>query len=86
MYVSGHFCNTRPFSSSSFSVLSSKHFEVMKLTATGYDETNVKIHPFLTLNMEKPKFLNDIFLNDNNNNLHKLSKNDNNSLCKLFSL
>ena len=29
----------------------------MKLAATRYDETNVDIHPFLILNMEKPKIL-----------------------------
>ena len=62
MCMSGHFCNTRLFSNSSFSVLCSKNFEVMKLTATRYDETNVDKHLFLILNMEKPKFLNSIFL------------------------
>ena len=61
MCVSGHFCNTRLFSDSSFSVLCSKNFEVMKLAATLYDETNVDIHPFLTLNREKPKILSGIF-------------------------
>ena len=50
------------FSNSSFSVLSSKNDEVMKLAATRYDETNVDIHSFLILNMEKPKFLKTIFL------------------------
>ena len=34
----------------------------MKLAATRYDETNVDMHSFLTLNMEKPKFLNGMFL------------------------
>ena len=62
MCVSGHFCNTRLFSDSSFSVLCCENFEVMKLAATGYDETNVDIHRFLTLNMEKPMFLNGIVL------------------------
>ena len=69
MCASGHFCNTRLFSNSSFSVLCSKNFEVMKLTATRYDETNVDKHLFLILNMEKPKFLNGIFFGDNNNSL-----------------
>ena len=54
MCVSGHFCNTWLFSNSSFSVLCSKNFEVMKLAATRYDETNVDMHLFLILNMEKP--------------------------------
>ena len=62
MCVSGHFCNTRLFSNSSFSVLCSKTFEIIKLAATQYDETNVDIHLFLIINMEKPKFLNGIFL------------------------
>ena len=60
IYVSAHFCNTQLFPNSSFSVLCSKNFEVMKLTATRYDETSVDIHPFLILNMEKPKILNGI--------------------------
>ena len=34
----------------------------MKLAATRYDETHVDIHSFLILNMEKPKFLNGMFL------------------------
>ena len=51
---------------SSFSVLCSKNFEVTKLAATRYDETNVHIHSFLILNVEKPKFLNGIFFGDNN--------------------
>ena len=72
MFVSGHFCNARLFPNSSFSVLCSKNFEVMKLPATRYDETNVDIHPFLLLKMEKPKILNDIFFGDNNNSLYKL--------------
>ena len=59
--MSGHFCNTRLFSNFSFSVLCSKNFEVIKLAATRYDETNVDIHPFLILNMEKPKILSGIF-------------------------
>ena len=59
--MSGHFCNTRLFSNFSFSALRCKNFEVMKLAATRYDETNVDIHPFLILNMEKPKILNGIF-------------------------
>ena len=72
MCVSGHFSNTRIFPNSSFSVLCSKNFEVMKLAATRYDETNVDIHPFFILNMEKPKIFNDIFFGDNNNSLYKL--------------
>ena len=55
MCVSGHFCNTRLFSNSSFSVLCSGNFEVMRLAATRYDETNVDMHAFFILNMEKPK-------------------------------
>ena len=39
----------------------------MRLAATRYDETNVDIHPFLILNMEKPKIL-----SDNKNSLYKL--------------
>ena len=62
MCVSGQFYNRRFFSNSSFSVLCSKNFEVMKLNATRYDETNVDIYSILILNMEKPKFLNGIFL------------------------
>ena len=72
MCVSGHFCNTQLFSNSSFCVLCSKNFEVMKLAATRYDETNVDIHPFLILNMEKPKILSGIFFGDNKNSLYKL--------------
>ena len=53
-------------------VLCSKNCEVMKLAATRYDETIVDMHPFLILNMEKPKILNGIFFGDNNNNLYKL--------------
>ena len=44
----------------------------MKLAATWYDETNVDIHPFLILNMEKPKILNGIFFGDNKSSLYKL--------------
>ena len=55
MCVSDHFCNRSLFSISSFSVLCSKSFEVMKFPATWYDESNVDINPFLILNMEKPK-------------------------------
>ena len=55
------FCNTRLFSNSSFSALCSENFEVMKLAATRYDETNVDIHPFLISNMEKPKIFNGVF-------------------------
>ena len=62
MCMSGHFCNTLLFSNSSFSVLCSKYFEVMKLTATRYNETSVDKHLFLILNTEKLKFLNSIFL------------------------
>ena len=51
--------------------LCSENFEVMKLAATWYDETNIDIHPFLILNMEKPKIFNGIFLGDNNS-LYKL--------------
>ena len=72
MCMSVHFCNTWLFSNSSFSVLCSKNFEVMKLAATRYDETNVDIHPFLILNMEKPKILSGIFFGDNKNSLYKL--------------
>ena len=72
MCVSGHFCNTRLFSNPSFSVLCSENFEVMKLAVTRYDETNVDIHPFLILNLEKPKILNDILFDDNKNSLYKL--------------
>ena len=61
MSVSRHFCNTRLFSNSSFSLLCSKNFEVMKLSATRYDETSVDIHPFLISNMEKSKILSSIF-------------------------
>ena len=56
----------------------------MKLAGTRYGETNVDIHPFLILNMEKPKFLNGIFLRDNNNSLYKLSYRYDNSLYKLL--
>ena len=38
----------------------------MKLANTRCGETNVDIHPFLILNMEKSKFWNAIFLCDNN--------------------
>ena len=62
MCMSGHFCNTRLFLNSSFSGLCSKNFEVMKLSATRHDEMNVDTHSFLILNVEKPKFLNGIFL------------------------
>ena len=67
MCMSGHFCNTRLFSNFSFSVLCSKKFEVTRLAATRYDETNVDIHPFLILNMEKPKILSGAFFGDNRN-------------------
>ena len=70
--MSGHFRNTRHFSNFTFSVLCSKEFEVMKLAATRYGETNVNMHPFLILNMEKPKILSGIFFGDNNNRLYKL--------------
>ena len=70
--MSRHFCNTRIFPNSSFSVLYSKNFEVVKLAATRYGETNVDIHPFFILNMEKPKIFNDIFFGDNDNSLYKL--------------
>ena len=46
MCMSGHFCYTRLFSNSPFSVLCSKKFKVMKLAATRYGKTNVDIHPF----------------------------------------
>ena len=69
---SGHFCNTRLFSNSSFSVLCSKNFEVIKLSTTRYDETNVDIDPFLILNMEKPKISDGVFFGDNKNSLYKL--------------
>ena len=65
MCLSGHFCNTWLLSNSSFSVLCSENFEVVKLTATWYDEANVDIHPFLISNMEKPKILNGIFFGGN---------------------
>ena len=61
MCMGGHFCNTRLFSNFSFSVLCSKNFEVMRLAATRYGETNVDIHPFLILNMEKLKILSGLF-------------------------
>ena len=70
--MSGHFCNKRLFSNFSFSALCSKNFEVMKLAATLYDETNVDIHQFLILNMEKPKILSCIFFGDNKNIFYKL--------------
>ena len=54
MCVIGRFCNARLFSNSSFSVLISNNLKVMKLAATRYDETNVDMHLFLILNMEKP--------------------------------
>ena len=60
------------FSNFSFSALCSENFEVMKLAATRYDETNVDIHQFLILNMEKPKILSGIFFGDNKNSLYKL--------------
>ena len=44
----------------------------MKLAATRYDETNVDMHLFLILNMEKSKILNSIFFGDNKNSLYKL--------------
>ena len=39
----------------------------MKRAATQYNETNVDVHLFLILNMEKPKILNGVFLGDNKN-------------------
>ena len=84
MCVSGHFCFTRLFPNSSFSVLCSENFEVIKLAGTRYDETNLDIHPLLILNMDKPKFLNGIFLCDDNNSLYKLSYRLDNSLYKLL--
>ena len=72
VYMSGHFCNTRLFSNFSFSVLCSKNFKVMRLAATRCDETNVDMHPFLILNMEKPKILSGIFFDDNKKSLYKL--------------
>ena len=44
----------------------------MKLAATRDDETNIDIHPFSILNIEKPKILNGIFFGDNNKSLYKL--------------
>ena len=44
----------------------------MKLATTRYDETNVDMHLFLILNMEKPKILNSIFFGDNKNSFYKL--------------
>ena len=44
----------------------------MKLATRRYDETNVDIHPFLTLNMEKPKILSGVFFGDNKNSFYKL--------------
>ena len=70
--MSGHFWNTWLFSNSSFSVLCSENFEVMKLAATLYNETNVNIHPFFILNMEKLKILTGIIFGDNKNSLYKL--------------
>ena len=61
MCMSENFCITRLFSNFSFSVLCSKIFEVMRLAATRYGETNVDIHPFLISNMEKPKILSSFF-------------------------
>ena len=61
MCMSENFCITRLFSNFSFSVLCSKIFEVMRLAATRYGETNVDIHPFLISNMEKPKILSGFF-------------------------
>ena len=72
MCMSGDFCNRRLFSNSSFSVLCSKNFEVIKLSTTRYDETNVDIHPFLILNTEKPKISDGVFFSDNKNSLYKL--------------
>ena len=61
MCMSENFCITRLFSNFSFSVLCSKIFEVMRLAATRYGETNVDINPFLISNMEKPKILSGFF-------------------------
>ena len=72
MCLSGHFCNTWLLSNSSFSVLCSENFDVMKLTATWYDEANVDTHPFLISNMEKPKILNGIFFGGNKSSVYKL--------------
>ena len=84
MRMSGHSCYTQLFSNSPFSVLCFKNFKVMKLAGLRYGETNVDIHPFLILNMEKPRFLNGIFLCDINNSLYKLSHRHDNSLYKLL--
>ena len=53
-------------------MLRSENFGIMKLAATRDDETNIDIHPFSILNMEKPKILNGIFFGDNNKSLYKL--------------
>ena len=65
-------CVSGLFFNSSFSVLCSTNFEVMKLAVTRYDEISVDIHPFLILNMEKPKILSGISFGDNKNSLYKL--------------
>ena len=70
--MSMYFCNTQLFSNSSFSVLCSENFEIMRLAATRYHEANVGIHPFLILNLEKPKILNGRFFGNNKNSLYKL--------------
>ena len=53
-------------------MLRSEYFGIMKLAATRDDETNIDIHPFSILNIEKPKILNGIFFGDNNKSLYKL--------------
>ena len=53
-------------------MLRSENFGIMKLAATRDDETNIDIHPFSILNIEKPKILNGIFFGDNNKSLYKL--------------
>ena len=53
-------------------MLRSENFGIMKLAATRDDETNIDIHPFSILNIEKPKILNSIFFGDNNKSLYKL--------------
>ena len=53
-------------------MLRSENFGIMKLAATRDDETNIDIHPFSILNIEKTKILNGIFFGDNNKSLYKL--------------
>ena len=66
MCMSRYFCYRWFFSNYPCSVLCSKNFEIMKLAGTRCGKTNVDIHPFLILNIEKPKLLNATFLCDNN--------------------